>query len=420
MDDLFGDEADIDVVAAEGVASQELLESKTIDEEPNSDALDNDLFGDAGFIEDDTGPESAHFHEAEGTEVEDEKVVTKFTIANHKKPTGDTEALYLAKLPSFLDVNSFPYDPESLLAEIQQSTEESADNDEKMTKKRSLVNTLRWKYQQDKEGEYKRVSNARFVRWSDGSMSLQVGEELFDVPVKTMNKEHNYLTLMHAEEGLLRGMQKFSHSITFQPFGLFSKSHAELKADIARRAITSKSRTVKLHTELIDPAELQKQAIKADNEAQKARRRLDSQKARAMNYGASGRDRTQLTAGYLDDSDEELGGGGQRYADENDDGFIEDDEEDETANRARLQALKDASAAQYKSKAKRARTDSDDLEESEDESVVYEDNAGEDSEEEAVMTPKGSPAREPEPEPESNKPKKLKRRIYDSDDSEDQ
>lgn len=413
MDDLFGDEADIEIAATNTIPSKDSPQRVLNGDNENPGSDENDLFGDEGFIEDDTQPENGD-HEVLDAE---ESIVTKFTVANHKKPTGDTEALYLAKLPSFLDVNSFPYDPDTLLAEIQQSTEESADNDEKMTKKRSLVNTLRWKYEQDKDGEYQRISNARFVRWSDGSMSLQVGEELFDVPVKTMAREHNYLTLMHAEEGVLRGVQRFSHSLTFQPFGLSSKSHAELKADIARRAITSKSRTVKLHTELIDPAELQKQAIKADNEAQKARRRLDNQKARAMNYGGGGRDRTQLTAGYLDDSDEELGGGAQRYADENDDGFIEDDEEDETAGRARLQALKDASAAQYKSRAKRPRTDSDDGEESEDESIVYEDNAGEDSEEEAVMTPKGgSPA--PQPEPDVQRAKKLKRRIYDSDESE--
>lgn len=419
MEDLFGDEADNDVVGSKNMSPDEDTHNALISNGKDDDekSNENDLFGDDdGFIEDDT--QHIDRDDVEKQE-EEEEVVTRFTVPNYKKPIGDTDALYLAKLPSFLDVNSSPYDPDTVLAEIQQATEESANNDEKMTKKRSLVNTIRWRYEQESEGDYKRVSNARFVKWSDGSMSLQVGEELFDVPIKKMDKEHSYLTLMHAQEGLLRGMQRFTHSMTFQPYGLSSKSHAELKADIARRAMTSKGRTVKLHTEMIDPAELQKQAIKADNEAQKARRRLDNQKARAMNYSGGGRDRTQLTARYLDDSDEELGGGGQRYADENDDGFIEDDEEIETAGGARLQALKDASAAQYKSKAKKPRHNSDEEDESEDEEIIYEDNAGDESEEEAVMTPKEqSPAREPEAE--ATQPKKsTKRRIYDSDEDDE-
>lgn len=251
-------------------------------------------------------------------------------------------------------------------------------------------------------------------------MSLQVGEELFDVPLKRIEKEHSYLTLMHAEEGLLRGMQRFSHSMSFQPFGISSKSHTELKADIARRAITSKGRTVKLHTDMIDPAELQKQAMKLENEKQKARRRLDNQKARALNY-SNGRDRTQLTARYLDDSDEELGAGKQRYTDENEDGFIEDDEneDEELARGARLQALKDAGIAEYKNKSpKRPRESSDGDNESEDESIVYEDGIADDSEEEAVMTPKEgrSPIRDTATT--NTKVKKLKRRIADSDDDE--
>lgn len=402
MDDIFGDDADAEIQTprAEDSVSEENL-------------VDNDdLFGDNA--ENDEMDEEAQ--DTKSVQSLEPEVVTNFSVANYRQPRGDSEALYLAKLPSYLDVNSFPYDAESLLAEIQQFAEVSNDADDKMTKKRSLINTLRWRYEQS-GSQTVRQSNARFVKWSDGSMSLQVGEELFDVPMKEINKEHNYLTLMHADEGLLRTMKRFSHSLSFQPYGISSKSHAELKADIARRVITSKSRSVKLHTDMIDPAELQKQAIKMDNEKQKARRRLDNQKARAMNY-SSGRDRTQLTARYLDDSDEEMAVSNQRYADDNDDGFIVDDEDDAAA--ARLQALKDASSADYRDrKSKRQRGNSDEEEESEDESIIYENDAGEVSEEEAVMTPKQSP--EPRRESPSTLPRsgKLKRRIADSDDDDE-
>ena len=39
----------------------------------------------------------------------------------------------------------------------------------------------RWKIGFDEEGKTKRESNARIVRWSDGSMSLHLGSEIFDV-----------------------------------------------------------------------------------------------------------------------------------------------------------------------------------------------------------------------------------------------
>ena len=44
-----------------------------------------------------------------------------------------------------------------------------------------MENTIRWKIGFDEEGKTKRESNARVVRWSDGSMSLHLGSEIFDV-----------------------------------------------------------------------------------------------------------------------------------------------------------------------------------------------------------------------------------------------
>ena len=41
--------------------------------------------------------------------------------------------------------------------------------------------STRWKIGFDEEGKTKRESNARIVRWSDGSMSLHLGSEIFDV-----------------------------------------------------------------------------------------------------------------------------------------------------------------------------------------------------------------------------------------------
>ncbi len=48
-------------------------------------------------------------------------------------------------------------------------------------------NTIRWRYTDEVDEDGARVpeSNARIVRWSDGTMSLQVGSELFDITQQT-------------------------------------------------------------------------------------------------------------------------------------------------------------------------------------------------------------------------------------------
>lgn len=47
--------------------------------------------------------------------------------------------------------------------------------------KLKVENTIRWRDNFDKEGNVVKESNARFIRWSDGSMSLHLGCEIFDV-----------------------------------------------------------------------------------------------------------------------------------------------------------------------------------------------------------------------------------------------
>lgn len=47
--------------------------------------------------------------------------------------------------------------------------------------KLKVENTIRWRTIFDKEGNACKESNTKLVRWSDGSMSLHLGSEIFDV-----------------------------------------------------------------------------------------------------------------------------------------------------------------------------------------------------------------------------------------------
>lgn len=47
--------------------------------------------------------------------------------------------------------------------------------------KLKVENTIRWREVFDREGNIIQESNARVIKWSDGSMSLHLGSEIFDV-----------------------------------------------------------------------------------------------------------------------------------------------------------------------------------------------------------------------------------------------
>ena len=60
--------------------------------------------------------------------------------------------------------------------------------------KLKVENTIRWRYGIDKEtGQPKKESNARVVRWSDGSLSLHLGSEIFDVHKQPLQSDFNHL-----------------------------------------------------------------------------------------------------------------------------------------------------------------------------------------------------------------------------------
>lgn len=47
--------------------------------------------------------------------------------------------------------------------------------------KLKVENTIRWREVFDKDGNLVKESNTRVIKWSDGSMSLHLGSEIFDV-----------------------------------------------------------------------------------------------------------------------------------------------------------------------------------------------------------------------------------------------
>ncbi|PWN30492.1 Leo1-domain-containing protein [Jaminaea rosea] len=90
---------------------------------------------------------------------------------------------HLARLPLFLRVEPKAFDEESFKEKRREENEaeaEAGNADERLRdveRRLRCENTVRWKVGEDG----KRRSNARFVRWNDGSWTLQVGKEHFDI-----------------------------------------------------------------------------------------------------------------------------------------------------------------------------------------------------------------------------------------------
>lgn len=49
---------------------------------------------------------------------------------------------------------------------------------------------MRWRMRRGPDGRELRESNARFVRWSDGSLQLLVGNEVLDVQQQDISQWH--------------------------------------------------------------------------------------------------------------------------------------------------------------------------------------------------------------------------------------
>ncbi|XP_049980415.1 RNA polymerase-associated protein LEO1-like [Alexandromys fortis] len=121
--------------------------------------------------------------------------------------------LYFVKLPRFLRIEPKPFDPQHYEDECEDEKVLYEDNKTKL--KLKVENTIRWRIRRDEEGYKIKESNARIVKWSDGSMSLHLGSEVFDVHKAPLQDNHNQLFIR--EDTGLRGQAIFKSKLTFRP-----------------------------------------------------------------------------------------------------------------------------------------------------------------------------------------------------------
>jgi len=152
--------------------------------------------------------------------------------------------IHFVKLPNFLSVDTRPFDKETYEDEIDE--EETLDEEGRQRIKLKVSNTIRWREYMDDNGEMIKESNARMVKWSDGSMSLHLGNEIFDVYKQPLQGDHNHLFIRQGTG--LQGQAVFRTKLTYRPHSTESFTHKKMTMSLADRS--QKKHGVKILTQV--------------------------------------------------------------------------------------------------------------------------------------------------------------------------
>ena len=274
-------------------------------------------------------------------------------------------------MPNFIRVDPNPFSPTNFSVEEQDAANSRGEGvalpDE---------NVIRWRWVPTPDGSIAKQANARIVLWDDGSASLQLGSEFFDVttnvddsanppppgtkklarpnvlslPIVSENKDKpqglTYLMVEHSySSGVLQTQARISGTMAFTPSAINAKTHRKLATGVADRHV-KQTRTIKM--EVKEDPEVEKAKMEA---AASAKIKAAKKEARKQAGGGRGTKSMRSQRLYSDsDMDEDEGNfedeeGGvptfkkrnkPRYDEiEDDDGFVVPSDEEEAGGAGR-------------------------------------------------------------------------------------
>ncbi|OWB66678.1 binding protein [[Candida] boidinii] len=420
-EDLFGDNSDED------------------DEEKNNEKA-NDLFGsdddeEVEFKEDDSekqekdrrlGIEGEEGGYSDGEEEVDESNIQRAELSVSRHPQshelkGETLCFHL---PRYLFVDAEPFGPENFENQLSEFNKINTNNkstkaevqDSIDFKKLEILNTIRWRYAKTDDEHLYKQTNSKIIEWEDGSMSLRIGNEIFDIRSKTASDE-----IIAFESGqVLLGSMPLNKTVQVTPASMNSKSHKVLAKVLASDKLKKKGINTIVTRE--DPGKLQREVEKNIKEIERARRKAAAKLAlqeersgkRSMSPSTASQSNKSRFANidiaeYDDDEDDEglyrnsksrsSKSSRKTTSDgyDEDDGWIVDDEEDEDAglgeedmlsedeldrNAEKLRKLKSKGAEKYNNKRSRDEYEDEDEDDLENELVAMADDDVADEEDE--------------------------------------
>ncbi|CAM9018867.1 unnamed protein product [Wickerhamomyces anomalus] len=231
-------------------------------------------------------------------------------------------------------------------------------------------NTLRWRYAKDSNGELINESNAQVVEWSDGSLSLKLGDEYFDVIQSQLTD--TFLATYSEESGLLTTDGIFTNSMKIVPTSTNSKIHKKLTTAIqARQQTKPGAQSVYVDKDPEEEAralERQQEQLIRERRRKELKERKENEKYDSDSTPRPGQRATResyYAQPRIRDEYEE-----DAFMVDDDEDVEEDDEEDDLEAAERLRRVKNEGAAKYNNE------DEDDDEEDGDEGEDEDDEDG--------------------------------------------
>eukprot|EP00042_Codosiga_hollandica_P041418 m.368992 g.368992 ORF g.368992 m.368992 type:complete len:438 (+) comp56110_c0_seq6:3-1316(+) len=267
-----------------------------------------------------------------------EELSTTFPIVS--MPLADD--MFSVVLPNFLSIEPSPFDPRTYVHDASQTRDDSG----QLRVKLKAESAIRWRKIKDEQGNMVEESNTRIVRWSDDTLSLVLGDEVFDLEFSSSHDK--------PKSGTLQGSERQSHLYILQQEGLtglqgqtvLQKSARILAASTAGVAQRLDQQQKINHLATVPRAKLH--AVKPMSEAErKEQQRQEQERKRAETKQQqqlsrkfkSQRPQQSLSAKYLEDEDDEVPdsvaavksayGKGSKSAPKKRGGRAKDEEEDE-------------------------------------------------------------------------------------------
>ncbi|KAF9074915.1 Leo1-like protein-domain-containing protein [Rhodocollybia butyracea] len=349
MTDLFGGDAEIENARPE----QESSPGDTTDGSEEADSAVADQRKALEYEEDEVPPEIAY-----------EEREANVAFPNLPVPSSSDKDSWVVRLPNFVKMDSKPFHHDTYIGpehEDDDAVQQAETLREKsMTIKLKVENTIRWRWIKDELGGDRRQSNSRIIRWSDGSMSLRLGKELFDItqdidtsgaiprkafggsqtqsqsqsqsqqPPPTPGKSHGltYLVAQHKRSQVLQSEAIITGYMSLRPTGMQSETHRMLVRavgqkhnKVARLRIAPDPTTdpEREKAELIKTAKKTKRKPAASGDSLGIRSRKSYNRRQTDIYGKGG-----MSTRKKKTRDDDEGGGQYQH-----DGFVVEDESDD-------------------------------------------------------------------------------------------
>ena len=204
-----------------------------------------------------------------------------------------TKEIYLnpivSKATNIFDVNAKKFDENTFQEEEDKTI---VDEFGRSRLKAKEGNVARWT-RDERTNELK--SNAKFVEWSDGSRTLHLGEEVFNVMESAVSSKqglNQYVFARH--QGLMEGKAKISKRMQFRPATTDSHTHKRLRDAIEKKHGARAKGTIRFVSN-VDPEKekdasdrLFEQRAREEAQLQRKRKKMMSEDIRARADGGDG------------------------------------------------------------------------------------------------------------------------------------